>query len=371
MTLTNKEEHSLLRQIEEFSNTHVAPIRDQLITSAIFPEEIWAAFSHSGLAGLGIPKEYGGMGASYAILSKAGYLLNRTGGVPGFTMTLMSHWLLPKLHIATNATDKIKQDLLPALAKGHGTLCVAISEPGAGAHPKFLKTCAERDGENFILNGEKTFLTNAPLAGYFIVLAITKQTEGQKEFSAILVPADSDGLERTAGAKLDFLHPCPHGGIRLKDCSVPLQNLIGEEGQAFERTSLQMRALEDAVGASAHVGCMERLLKDLANKFDSNASQKLGEIITQIQALKVTALHLAALTDNADTNIQDLMALHLGFRQHSVQCVQALKELSELVEGPLQPETTLLARDISKLQTIAKTAQEARLKKIGQAYLSS
>ncbi|OUR75387.1 hypothetical protein A9Q83_18375 [Alphaproteobacteria bacterium 46_93_T64] len=371
MSLTPQTETSILEQIEEFAEIHIAPKRHELITSHQFPKNLWAAFGKSGLSGLTTPTTYGGLGVNYGTLSKAAYLINKIGGVPGVTMVLMSHWLLAKLHISNNASDAVKHDLLPSIVSGNTTLAVAISEPGAGAHPKFLKTTAERSDNNFILNGEKTFLTNAPLADYFIVLAITSQTETRKEFSAILVPAESIGLERTDGIKLDFLHPCPHGGILLKDCTVPTKNLIGVEGQAFEQTSLQMRALEDAVGASALVGGMERLLGDLADKVDSEASQKTGEVITQLQTLKVTALHLATYAEASDNNLEDLMSLQLGFRQQSIRCMQTLEELSELSRGQLQPETTLLARDISKLHAIAKTAQEARLTKIGQAYLSS
>jgi len=369
MTISSQAETAALKQIEEFAEIYIAPNRTTLIAAPHFPTDLWAAFGKSGLSGLAIPTTYGGLGASYVTLSKAAYLLNKVGGVPGVTMVFMSHWLLAKLHIADRASDDMKQELLPAIVRGDKTLAVAISEPGAGAHPKHLKTKAVRDGENFILTGEKTFLTNAPLANYFIVLAITQEAEGRKEFSAILVPEENVGLEQTAGVKLDFLHPCPHGGILLKNCAVPAGNLIGVEGQAFEQTSLRMRAVEDAIGASAYVGCLDRLLKDLTEEIDDGASKNIGEIITQLQALNVVALHLAVAADAADANFQDLIALQLGFRQQSIQCYKALEGLSELSGRQQRPETKLLSRDISKLHTIAKSAQEARLSKIGTAYL--
>ena len=111
---------------------------------------------------------------------------------------------------------------------------MAISEPGAGAHPKHLTTEARRDGNDFVLNGEKAYLTNGPMADIFLVLAITGHTGNRKQFSVLIVPRDAAGLELTDGVKIDYLRPSPHCGIKLHDVRVPVANLLGPEGEAFD-----------------------------------------------------------------------------------------------------------------------------------------
>jgi len=369
MTITATKEADLLKRVDAFAKTNIAAHRHRLITSQEFPKSLWDAFAADGLAGLSVPKEFGGEGASYHTLAKAAQILSRIGGVPGATMVFSAHWLMTKIHIASDAPKEVQKMLLPLLARGDVTLSVAISEPGAGAHPKHLKTTARREGEEFILNGEKTYLTNGPLAEYFITLAITSESQGKKSFSAILVPASSSGFHRTEGMKIDFLHPCPHGGIRLEDCRVSAHNLIGKEGEAFERTSLRMRAIEDAAGALSHVGSMQCLLDQISTKVPIEQTTAIGEITTQLQGLEIIANQLAQLTDQTGDDVQPLLELHLGFKQFSHLCSDALEKLVQETSNTINTETNLLARDISKLHNIARSAHAARHTKIGKAYI--
>ena len=361
------DQSKLLKKVEEFATGHIRPRRLELITATSFPKDLWQAFADSGLAGLSIPEEFNGLNANYGILSAAARCLSRAGGVPGATMVFMSHWLISRLHIASDAPEKMKQQLLPALAKGEATLSVAISEPGAGAHPKFLKTSARQDGAYYIVNGEKAYLTNGPIADHFIVLAITDETEGKKAFSAILVPADSEELERTEGVKIDFLHPCPHGGIRLKDCKVGTENLIGKAGDAFARTSMRMRAIEDAVGAGGSVGAFQCLLNDIASVAPKEKALEIGAIGTQLQLLDIGAAHLAKMVENESGDHAPTMELQLGFHQQCQTLSKAFATLIEDLPSPLSTEINLLNRDIAKSLTIARSTHAVRLTKIGHS----
>ncbi len=354
---------------EKFAREVIAPRCQELIQAKTFPDDLWQAFAKSGLAGLSVPEEFGGSGASHETLSEIGRVINEAGGVPGVGMVFMAHWQLTKLHLVEDAPIEIKNDLLPKLAAGETTLSVAISEPGAGAHPKHLKTSARRDGETFVLNGEKAFLTNGPLADYFIVLAITSENAGKKKFSAFLVSADLPGFQRTDGVKIDFLHPCPHGGLKLIDCRVPASNLIGVEGEAFTRTSLRMRALEDAVGASSHVGSMSCLLTEMAGLAPPVLETDIGAAATLLQALQVTSRHLATLTDDLSPNLDKLMELQLGYRQQSQTCAKLLDDILQKLPKPVSKQINLLNRDIQKYHSIAESAHAARLKKIGQSLI--
>ena len=369
MTASQPARDTVFTLAEDFARTHIKPRRHELITATEFPKDLWHSFAASGLAGLSVPVEFGGLGVDYRTLSQVARILSRYGRVPGATMVFMSHWLIGKLHIAGDAPVAIREKLLPELAKGATTLSVAISEPGAGAHPKHLRTTARRDGDSFILNGEKAFLTNGPLADYFIVLAITGETNGQKAFSAILVPADSGGFRRTDGVKIDFLHPCPHGGIALEDCRVPAANLIGVEGDAFVRTSLRMRAIEDAAGAGGSIGSMYGLLSDIAGDAPIEMTAEIGAVATQLKALEIIAAHLASMADSAGDDVQALLELQLGYHQQSQACSKSFADIIEKLSLAQKPEIELLYRDISKSLTIARSAHIARLTKIGQAVL--
>ncbi|MCF8468682.1 MAG: acyl-CoA dehydrogenase family protein [Sneathiella sp.] len=369
MTASNPDLSEIYELAEDFAVAHIRPRRHELITATEFPKDLWQSFAASGLAGLSVPAEFGGLGADYRTLSQVASVLSRNGRVPGATMVFMSHWLISKLHIAGDAPDAIRQKLLPELAKGATTLSVAISEPGAGAHPKHLQTTARRDGDSFILNGEKAFLTNGPLADYFIVLAITDEAKGQKAFSAILVPADSDGFRRTDGVKIDFLHPCPHGGIALGDCRVPAVNLIGVEGDAFIRTSLRMRAIEDAAGAGGSIGSMYGLLSDIAGDASAEMATEIGAIATQLKTLDIIAVHLASMADGAGNDVQPLLELQLGFHQQTQASSKSFAGIMEKLPLAQNPEVEFLYRDISKSLTIAHSAHIARLTKIGQSVL--
>jgi len=370
MTETPPATTDLLNSVKEFAKRHICPRRPELIAAKEFPADLWQAFAESGLAGLSIPQQYGGQGATYQTLSKAANYLNLYGGVPGVTMTFLAHWQIIKLHIVEEAEPSLKQQLLPLLAAGKATLSVAISEPKAGAHPKHLKTTADRVGNEFILNGEKAFLTNGPLAQYFIVLAVTKEQDSRRFFSAILVDAETAGLEKTAGVKIDFLHPCPHGGIRLQNCKVPVTNLIGTEGEAFVRTSLRMRAIEDAVGAASHIGALKYLLNDIIDLIPQEQAEKVGRIASQFLALDKVAEELGKMADQTTDDMDSLMHFQLGFKQQLMACGTVMDEIIQEIDISDKPGTALLHRDITKMHSIAQSAHTARLAKFGRSELA-
>ncbi|MEX0582894.1 MAG: acyl-CoA dehydrogenase family protein, partial [Sneathiella sp.] len=108
MTSFNVAQSALLKKVEEFAASHIRPRRQELITATTFPKDMWQAFASSGLAGLSIPEKFAGLGANYSFLSSAAQCLSREGGVPGATMVFMSHWLISRLHIVSDAPEKMK-----------------------------------------------------------------------------------------------------------------------------------------------------------------------------------------------------------------------------------------------------------------------
>ena len=341
-----------------------------------FPDDLWQAMADHNLTGLIIPEEYGGRGCDFVTLARAATALAEHGGNQGVVMTWLGHNMNAALHLGSSGTDEQKQAWLARIATGDSSLTVAISEPGAGAHPKRLTTKAVREGDDYILNGEKSYLTNGPLADVFLVLAITGEVDGRKSFSAFLVPRDTAGLEQTPGIEIDFLHPSPHCGLKMQDCRVPAANMVGDEGTAFERISLTMRAVEDALSTAANVGAVRYLLNGLAAGADSQtlpreAIMALGDLASQTDLLTEMSLVIVAGLDRQGTaQAQGLMPLIAGFRA----CLQPmLREIDNLTETySFNPGLAWQAahRDIIKMSAIAASAYQVRALKRGQALLS-
>ncbi|MBL4720281.1 MAG: acyl-CoA dehydrogenase family protein, partial [Alphaproteobacteria bacterium] len=302
---TIESEHAVRRRLNArmaaFARDHVAAHAD-LRDHDIIPADLWRAFGEAGLAGIGIPEADGGCGGDYRTLAMAAETLAGIGGVKGVVTCWLSRQIITKLHILRLGTPEQRAAYAPGLAAGELTPCMAISEPGAGAHPKHLKTSATRDGDDFILNGEKAYLTNGPIADLFLVLAITGIENGRKQFSVLIVPRDAPGLSLTEGVVVDFLRPAPHCGLRLDNVRVPAANMLGPEGDAFPVISLPMRRVEDALAAASMAGAMRHQLVKFAQEagsdaFDDDAMAELGWLAAGPDGLSALAYRAAERLD--------------------------------------------------------------------------
>jgi alkylation response protein AidB-like acyl-CoA dehydrogenase len=380
MTITKSENlpESLNTHVRDFALACIAS-RSDLHQQKDFPPDLWQEMIDRQLLGIIIPTEYGGRGCNYATLAACATTMAEYGGNQGVVMTWMGHNLNAALHLEANGTTAQRQHWLPRIARGESSMTVAVSEPGAGAHPKHLKTSAVRDGDDYILNGEKSYLTNGPLADVFLVLAVTDETQGRKSFSAFLVPRDVQGIVQTPGIEIDFLHPSPHCGIRLEDCRVPTSNMVGAEGTAFEAISLTMRAVEDALSTASTVGAVRYLLNQLAKVTDRQdlpreAVMALGSLSDQADLLARMSQAIAQELDQHPDDPQRLMPLNAGFKTclQSLQSgIDGLKEANSLeLSGPGGLAYDAARRDIMKMSGIAATAYQVRALKSGQALLA-
>lgn len=179
--------------LKTFGDERIAT-RPELLKSEDFPFDLWKELGAQGLMGLCIDPEFGGLGLDFVALSKATEAFAAHAACPGFVTSWLGHSLMGRLLIQNIGTGAQREEWLPRIASGEVTACVAISEPGAGAHPKFLKSNATLVENSWRINAEKAFVTNGPIAGLFVLLAITGEKDGRKEFSAFLVPGGSDGI---------------------------------------------------------------------------------------------------------------------------------------------------------------------------------
>ncbi|MBL6951549.1 MAG: acyl-CoA dehydrogenase family protein [Alphaproteobacteria bacterium] len=374
-------DYSALRaEVENFARTEVA-VRPDLGLRDDFPADLWQAMGQSGLMAIAIPPEYGGRGGDYRALALTLETLADAGGCQGVAISWMSHALNARLHILGQGTAAQKAHYLPGLATGQHTVCMAISEPGAGAHPKKLSTRAEMAGDDVILNGEKTFLTNGPLADLFLVLAITDEVAGRRAFTSFIVPRDSAGLELTAGMKVDFLHPSPHCGIKLTNCRIPASNRLGPLGDAFNAISLPMRRVEDALAAAKTAGAMRHRLRLLCmaaaqvsgpGAAPAEMTASLGRLAAMPDGLSAMAWRAADLLDSGHDDIDEtLSSLAAAARENTRWVEREVEAFINTWDIKVSTTLSIANRDLVKSLGIAASARDLQAQKRGQALLAA
>jgi alkylation response protein AidB-like acyl-CoA dehydrogenase len=359
-----------LDRLGDFARNRIAPRALEMQGYDRPPADLWREMAEAGLFGLAIPKEYGGAGHGFADLARGVARLAGEGGSPGLVTSWLGHQLISRLHIATHGNEAQRRQFLPALASGELTPCLAISEPGAGAHPKRLATMALRDGDDVILNGEKAFLTNGPIAGLFLVLAITGEVGGRKQFTIFMVPRDTRGLEETEGVKVDFLKPSPHCGLRLTDCRIPAANRLGPEGGAFDAISLPMRRTEDGLFAASLAGTLRFLLHDIAasgGNFDDEGMAELGRLSAAPDGLLAMACQAMAMIDAGDPEAADKVPSIAAAARDWARAL--LPRVEGLIFGEASPLQAALMKDLRGLLSIARAAQDIQARKRAQSLL--
>ncbi len=368
------ENHDRIAEITTLARTHISGRADIYDPAQPFPFTIWAEMGKTGMLGLGLPREYGGGGVGYAGLVAACSAFVRAGRNPGLASAWLSHTLIGRLILANSGSEAQKREYLPRLASGELTAAVAISEPNAGAHPKRLASTARRDGAEWVLNGEKAWLTNGPIAGLYIVLAISEQMRERKQFSAFLVPRDAPGLTRTDVGSVDFLRPTRHGGLVLRDVRVPASSLLGDLGQAFETISKPLREVEDVLGLGMAEGGRAALLDLLTAAIrdaDITPSEEQFGLLGGLDAAQ-SALHILTnvLSEGLDQGPEyDPTGPLLAARRLSRQFLTDFENCLKSLPVPENMELLRLFRDLTKSGGLASSVDRAKQGKLGQSLI--
>lgn len=281
-----------------------------------FPRAAWLDLAARGLTGVAIPAAWGGLGADYAETTRGAEALARATGSLGLAMAWLGQQRLTRTLFHDLADEAQRRAWLPRILAGETILALAISEPGRGAHPKHLSTRAEVDGTDIVITGEKAFITNADVAGLFVVLAIDAVEAGRKRFSAYIVPRDTAGLGIETEPGLEAFRPLAHGRLRLDGCRVPLSARIGPRGQAFEAISLPYRDIEDVTIMGPILGILRRAGADLAGRAPAGpeALGALGEIAALLTALDDIATVALGRLDGGGGGAPDFPGHALAFR---------------------------------------------------------
>lgn len=292
MTLTGRlpEELELLRrETRRFVEKELFPVDDWVEAQLAFKPEIVARLRDMGYFGIVIPERYGGLGMGFLAYVVVQEELARAH--PAYNMLLSGNNGIGSIGLVLAGTEEQKQRFLPALASGATIAAFAITEPDAGSDAAAIRTRAVRDGDAYVLNGVKHFITRADIAGLFTIMAVTGPGKGAGGISMFAVEAGTPGLrvgkvQPTMGSDV-----VKQAEVVLEDCRVPAANRIGAEGEGFK---LAMRVLEEGrVNVSSRsLGIMERML-ELAVSYAKTRVQ-FGKPIAEFQAIQWKIADMAA-----------------------------------------------------------------------------
>ena len=224
------EDLDLLREtVRSFATDHIAPRAAEIDETNLFPSDLWPQLGELGLLGITVEEEYGGSNLGYLAHVLAMEEISRASASVGLSYGAHSNLCVNQIRRWGNAEQK--QRFLPKLVSGEFLGALAMSEPGAGSDVMGMRTTAIRDGESYVLNGSKMWITNAPGADVMIIYAKTDLDAGSGGLTAFLVERGTPGL--STPQKLDKLgmRGSDTSEVLLEDCRVPAENRLAEEGK--------------------------------------------------------------------------------------------------------------------------------------------
>ena len=250
----------LVDLIERFVRERLVPNEERLATEGRLPDDILEEMKALGLFGLTIPEEYGGLGLTMEEEILVSIALGRTS--PAFRSIMGTNNGIGSAAVVFNGTEEQKQKYLPKYASGEWISCFCLTEPEAGSDAASLKTTAVRDGDHYVLNGTKRYITNAKVAHTFNVMARTDpDNKGARGISSFIVERDTPGISLGSVDKKMGQAGSMTCDVIFEDCRVPAENLIGEEGEGFV-TAMKVLDRGRLHISGVSVGVAERLIHD-------------------------------------------------------------------------------------------------------------
>ena len=356
-------------RLAEFAADKIAG-RPTLSRQTEFPADLWRKMAALGLFGAGLPQRFGGYGQGARALSAGARGLVENGGNLGMGLSWLIHVMTGRYLIGRFGTARQQQDFLPDIAAGTSTACLAVSEPDAGAHPKYLKTTAVENGSDYRLTGTKTYLTNGPIADIFIVIAVTDAGGPQKRYTAFLIPKATPGLTIEAPMALPFLRPAPHGTIRLENCPAEASQILGPAGSAYDTLVLPFREIEDILmmGALAGgLGFQTGRLRTVSDRLDESGQNRLFDSHVALCGLRAAA-EKAALCLEAEASPAERIDLGLYFQSVAKDLTAGLQQINKESDHP-DARVEQMAADLSGALKIGTSAMGARKNKRRDEWL--
>ena len=388
MDFTLNKEHEMARQLfREFAQNEVKPLAQEVDEEERFPRETVEKMARYGFLGIPVPKEYGGQGADPLAYAMCVEELSKVCGTTGVIVS--AHTSLCVDPIMTFGTEEQKQKYLIPLAKGEKLGAFGLTEPGAGTDAQGQQTKAVLDGDEWVLNGSKCFITNGKEADVYVIFAVTGKIEKRgkmmKEISAFIVEKGTPGF--TFGTKENKM------GIRgsstyeliFTDCRIPKENLLGQQGKGF---NIAMHTLDGGrIGIAAQaLGLAEGALETTINYVKErkqfgraigafqNTQFQLADMATKVQAAQylvyAAAMKKAEYQKNPKVSysVEAAMAklyaaevamevttkavqLHGGYgyiREYDVERMMCDAKITEIYEGTSEVQRMVISANILK-----------------------
>ena len=324
MALDQQTLDQLIDTIERFVRDRLQPLEQQVGREDRIPAELVQEMRELGLFGLTIPEDFGGLGLNTEEEMHIALALGRTS--PAFRSVIGTNNGIGSQGLVMDGTEAQKAHYLPKLASGEIIGSFALTEPDAGSDAGSLVTSARQDGDNFVLNGTKRFITNAPNAQLFTVFARTGSKEqGSRGVTAFLVDADSKGVSLGQPYRKMGQHGAPVCDVIFEDCVVPAQNIIGGPDNINRGFATAMKTLDRGRLhiAAVSVGCAERLINDSVHY--AAERKQFGQAIGEFQLIQ------AMLADSkAEAYAARCMVLDAAKRRDAGETVTTLASCAKL-----------------------------------------
>ena len=374
----SKTETLFLQMIREFAEKEVKPLAVEIDEQERFPVETIEKMGKLGIMGIPIPTKYGGAGGTNQMYSMAVEELSRVCGTTGVVVS--AHTSLCAAPILENGTEEQKMKYLPKLASGEWVGAFGLTEPNAGTDASAQQTIAVLDGNEWVLNGTKIFITNAVYAHVYIVIAMTDKSQGTRGISAFIVEKGTPGF--TFGKKEKKL------GIRgsstceliFENCRIPKENLLGKVGGGFGvamktldggRIGIAAQALGIAQGAIDETVKYTKERKQFGKSISlfQNTQFQMADMETRVQATRLLVRNAAFKKDagvsySVDAAMAKLYAaetamdvttkaiqFHGGYgytREYPVERMMRDAKITEIYEGTSEVQRMVIAAKLFK-----------------------
>ncbi|WP_432663307.1 acyl-CoA dehydrogenase [Wukongibacter baidiensis] len=254
-----KEQKLVVQAVREFAETEIKPIAAEADQTGVFPIEQYKKMGTMGLIGLPYSTDYEGAGGDYLSYILAVEEISKADGSLGISYSVQTSLCMGALNAF--GTEEQKQKYLPDLCTGRKVGSFGLTEPNAGTDASGVQTIAVKDGDHYVLNGQKCFITNSPIADTFVIFAMTDRSKGTRGISAFIVEKEYAGISIGKIEDKMGIRSSQVGEVVLEDCRVPAENLLGKEGKGF---GIAMKTLDGGrIGVAAQaLGIAEGALEE-------------------------------------------------------------------------------------------------------------
>lgn len=374
----SKQQELFLQMVREFAEKEVKPLAAEVDESERFPMETVEKMAKLGIMGIPFPTELGGAGGNNQLYTMAVEELSRACATTGVIVS--AHTSLCCAPIMEHGTNEQRAKYLPKLCSGEWIGAFGLTEPNAGTDASAQQTMAVKEGDHYVLNGTKIFITNAAYAHVYIIMAMTDKSKGTKGISAFIVERDFPGFSIGKKEKKMGIRGSATCELIMENCIVPAENLLGQEGKGF---SIAMKTLDGGrIGIASQAlgiaqGAMDETVKYVKERKQfgkaigqfQNTQFQLADLQTKIEAARLLVRKAAYKKDmklpySADAAMAKLFAaetamemttkavqFHGGYgytREYPVERMMRDAKITEIYEGTSEVQRMVIAANLLK-----------------------